>query len=114
PAPGRSHQHLGTAGMAVAEGILARLVDIEGVVRVFDQRHFQVLLHEQRNQFFDQRGFAAAGISGKAENFHALRSPRSADFNSTYAYPTAWRSKAMALIKAYTVIPGCRPSSSRD
>ena len=41
PAPRRGHQDLGGAGVAVAIGILARLVDVEGVVRVLDERHAQ-------------------------------------------------------------------------
>lgn len=58
--------------MAVAKGILARLIDVKSVMGVFDQRNLQPALHEQRDQLFDQCGFAAAGITGKAENLHGL------------------------------------------
>jgi hypothetical protein len=56
--------------MAVAVGILAGMVDVEGVVRVLDQRHAQPMAHEARDQLLDQRGLAAAGPAGKTEGFH--------------------------------------------
>ena len=70
PAPRRGHQDLRRAGMAVAVGILARVVDVEGVVRVLDQRHAQPVLHEARDELLDERGLAAAGPAGEAEGLH--------------------------------------------
>src|SRR5215213_5017361 len=57
--------------MPVAVGILAGLVDIEAVMRVFDERHLDAVLREARNQLLDEGGLAAAGPAGEAEGFHA-------------------------------------------
>jgi hypothetical protein len=54
----------------MAEGILARVVHVEAVVRVFDQRYLEAGEHEARNHLLDQGGLAATGPAGKAENFH--------------------------------------------
>jgi len=70
-APRGRYQHLRGAGVAMAIGILARLVDVEGMVRVLDERHAQARADETRDQFLDERGLAAAGPTCKAEHLHA-------------------------------------------
>jgi hypothetical protein len=57
--------------MAVAIGILARLVYVEGVVGVLDERHAQPGAGEPRDQLLDKRSLAASGPAGEAENLHA-------------------------------------------
>src|SRR5438105_2989617 len=71
PAARRGDEHLGGAGVAVAVGILAGLVDIEGMVRVLDERDPQPGAGEARDQLLDERGLAAARPAGEAEDFHA-------------------------------------------
>src|SRR4051812_33128081 len=55
----------------MAVGVLARLVDIEAVVGVLDERNLDPMLREARDQLLDERGFAAARPAGEAEGFHA-------------------------------------------
>src|SRR3954468_117208 len=71
PAPRRGDQYLARAGVPVAVGVLAGLVDVEAVVRVLDERNLDPMLREARDQLLDQRGFAAARPAGEAEGFHA-------------------------------------------
>src|SRR5688572_5708492 len=54
----------------MAIGILARMVDVERVVGMLDERYAQPALHESRDQLLDGRRFAAAGPSGKTEDLH--------------------------------------------
>src|SRR5436190_9187935 len=70
PAARRGHQHFGGAGVAVPVGVLARLVDVEAVVRVLDERDAQPRTGEARDQLLDERRFAAARPAGEAEHFH--------------------------------------------
>ena len=70
PAPRRGDEDFGRAGVAVAPRVLARLVDVERVVRVLDQRHAQPALHEARDQLLDEGGLAAARPAGKTEDLH--------------------------------------------
>jgi hypothetical protein len=53
----------------VAVGILAGLVHVERMVGVLDQRHLQPARDKQRDQVFDQRGLATAGVGGESEYF---------------------------------------------
>src|SRR5688572_32988796 len=46
------------------------MVDVEGVVRVLDQRHAQSVLHEARDQLLDKRGLAAPRPASEAEGLH--------------------------------------------
>src|SRR6185295_13276449 len=70
PAPRRSDEDLGGAGVAMAIGILARLVDVERVVGVLDERHAQPAADEARDQLLDERGLATSGPACKAEDLH--------------------------------------------
>src|SRR5436190_21905181 len=56
--------------MPVPVRILAGLVDVEGVVRVLDERDAQARTGEARDQLLDERRFAAARPAGETENFH--------------------------------------------
>src|SRR5712672_23453 len=71
PAPVGQDHDLAAAGLAVAVRILARLVDIEAVMRVLDHRYPETALDEARNELLDQGGLAAPRPSGEAENLHA-------------------------------------------
>src|SRR5262245_20776815 len=93
PAPRRSHQHLRAARMAMAIGVLARLVDLKAVVGVLDQRHPELAFDEERDQLLDQRGLAATRPAGETEDLHAAILP---------GYDL---SSETALIIAYTSTP---------
>ena len=49
PAPARHDRDLAGAGLAVQPGILARLVDIEFMVRVLDGRDFEAAPDQHRD-----------------------------------------------------------------
>jgi hypothetical protein len=53
-------------------GIFARLIDLESMMCLLDQRHLQAVCYEQRNQFLDQACFACTAIPGETENFHEI------------------------------------------
>ena len=69
PARGGADQDFGRAGMAVAMGIFSRLVNVEVVVGVFDDRYLDAASDQQRDQIFDQRGLAVARICSEAKDF---------------------------------------------
>ena len=50
PAHARAHQHLGAAGRAVAVRVLARLIDVERVMGVLDERHRQPARDQPRDR----------------------------------------------------------------
>src|SRR6267378_5849082 len=70
PAARGRDEHFRGAGVAVAVGVLARLVDVERVVRVLDERHAQPGAGEARDQLLDERRLAAAGPPGETEHLH--------------------------------------------
>ena len=56
--------------MAVAVRILARIVDIEFVMGVLDQRDNQTTRFQQGDDLLDEGCLAAARPAGKADKFH--------------------------------------------
>src|SRR6478609_7216745 len=56
----------------MAVRILARLVDVEFVMRMLDQRDGKTERTEARNQLLDQRRLAAAGPAGESEYPHCV------------------------------------------
>src|SRR5512146_2114893 len=70
PAPIARHHHFTRTGLAVPPGILARLIDVEIVMRVLERRDADAALHERRHQARDQSGFAASAPSCKSEDPH--------------------------------------------
>src|SRR5256885_16138651 len=54
----------------MAVRILARLVDVEAVMRVLDHRYPEAAFDEARNELLDQGGLAASRPSGEAEDLH--------------------------------------------
>src|SRR5688572_28103382 len=78
----------------MAIGVFARMVDVEGVVRVLDQRNGQPVPDKARNQLLDQRGLAAAGPAGEAERFHT-----STIFDPASASTTARRRRTIGFAK---------------
>src|SRR5260221_11507191 len=56
--------------MPVAVGILARLVDVEGVMRMLDEGNAQPARGEARDELLDERGLAAARPASEAEDLH--------------------------------------------
>src|SRR5205085_6241957 len=94
PAARRGDEHLGGAGVAVTIGVLARLVDVERVVRVLDKRHPQPRAGEARDQLLDERGFAAARPAGEAEDLHTKTI-----FAPAVASTTASRRRMNGLVK---------------
>ncbi len=70
PAAGGADQHLGRAGHAVAVRILARLVDIEGVMGVLDRRHREPARDQAGDHLDEERGLAGAAPAGEADDAH--------------------------------------------
>ncbi len=70
PAPGRRDDHLGGAGDAVHEGILAGLVQIEAMMGVLERGHPHPPRQQARNELGDQCGFAGAAPAGEADDAH--------------------------------------------
>ena len=70
PAVAAGEQHLGGPGFAMAVGILARLVDVETVVGVLDDRHLEATRRQLWDELFQQGRLAGTGITGDTENFH--------------------------------------------
>src|SRR4026209_533470 len=93
PAPRRGHQHLGCARLAVTVGILARMVHVETVMRMLDQRNAQSALHKQRQQLFDEGGLAAAGPAGKSKGLHAVAPPQ--ELPAPAVQPRQWSPNCM-------------------
>src|SRR5712672_2174140 len=99
PAPVGHDHDLAAARLAVAIGILARLIDVEAVMRVLDHRHLQAALDEARNELLDQGGLAAPRPSREAEDLHARHCIRASfprgysgrDFTSRSGKTTARR-----------------------
>src|SRR2546421_11079068 len=75
PAHGRGDQHLSAAGLPMPPRVLARLVDIEAVMRMLDERNGQAARREPRHQPFDERRLAAAGPAGESEEAHVSEEP---------------------------------------
>src|SRR6266487_3429214 len=71
PAPVGHDHDLAAAGLAVTVGILARLINVEAVMRVLDHRYPETAPDEARNELLDQGGLAASRPSGEAEDLHA-------------------------------------------
>src|SRR5258706_1691209 len=65
------HDHVAAARLAVTVRILARLVDIEAVMRVLDHRYLETALDEERNELLDQGGLGASRPSRETEDLHA-------------------------------------------
>src|SRR5262245_49196811 len=67
----RTYQNLGRADHAMGVGILARLVDVEAVVRVLECRHLQSPGDDAGNDLGEERGLAGAAPAGEADDAHA-------------------------------------------
>src|SRR6185369_15886328 len=68
----RRHQYLVAPRMTVAVRILAWLIHVERMVRMFDQRHGEAALRKYGNEFLDQSRLAGSRIARYAEYFHRL------------------------------------------
>ena len=66
----RRGHHLVGARLAMAPGVLARVVDVEAVVRVLDHRHPQPTQAQRSDQLLDQRGLARTGVTGETHHLH--------------------------------------------
>ena len=69
-APVGGNHHLEGPGLPVAPRVLARVVDVEAVVRMFDDRHPQPTPAQAGDELLHQRGFAGPGEPGKAGDLH--------------------------------------------
>ena len=52
--------------------VLARLVDVESVMRVLDRGHAQAARGQKRDHAHEQRGLARSAPAGDADDFHAV------------------------------------------
>src|SRR5512145_3037528 len=68
----RADHHLARSGGAVLVAVLARLVDVEIVVRMFHRRDAQAADDDLGDKPDHQRGLAAAAPSCQAEYLHAV------------------------------------------
>ncbi len=66
----RADDHLGRAGGAVHERVLARLVEVEAVVRVLERRDALAARDQARQHLGDQRGLARAAPAGEPDDAH--------------------------------------------
>ena len=62
--------HFKRAGLTVAPGVFARVVQVKTVVGMLDHRQPQAALFKSRNQRVSQRGFTSAGIARKTDQIH--------------------------------------------
>jgi len=60
-------QHRRRTGLARAPAVLAGAVDVEVVVGMLDDRHREAARGQLRQHALDQRGLAAAAVTGDAE-----------------------------------------------
>src|SRR3989441_5417436 len=88
PAPVGHDHDLAAARLTVAVRILARLVDVEAVMRVLDHRYPETALDETRDELLDQGGLAASRPSGETEDLHVRHCIR-ASFPGGYSERTA-------------------------
>src|SRR5450755_2753907 len=72
PAFGRGDDHLGGAGGAVEEGILAGLVEVETVMGVLERGYADAARDQARNELGDQRGFARPTPAGETDDTHGF------------------------------------------
>ncbi len=70
PAPARDDGDFARAGLAVQPGILARLIEIELMMRMFDGRDFQAALDQHRDHAGDQCRLAGTAPARKPDNAH--------------------------------------------
>src|SRR3989304_26865 len=70
PAYIRRHHHFGASGVPMAIRVLARPVDVELVMRVFDERDRHALQDKPWYELLDQRRLATTRPSRKSENLH--------------------------------------------
>ena len=69
---GRADDHLGRAGGAVHERILARLIEVEAVMRMLERGHPQAPRDQARQRLGDQRGLARSAPAGEADDAHGV------------------------------------------
>src|SRR6185437_1048262 len=70
PAAGGADQHLARAGLAMFVGILARLVDIEAMMRVLHRGNADAAADELGDQPYQEGGLAAAAEPDHSEKAH--------------------------------------------
>ena len=70
PAPAGNDRDFARAGLPMQPGILARLVEIEFMMRVLDGRDFQAARDQHRDHAGDQCRLAGAAPARKTDNAH--------------------------------------------
>src|SRR5262245_64969490 len=71
PTVGRADQHLGRPRHPMGVGVLARLVDVEGMMGVLEGRYLEPAGDDTGNYFGEERGLARAAPAGEADDAHA-------------------------------------------
>ena len=71
PAFGRRNDYLPGAGLAMLETVLARMINIEGMVRMLDGGDTQTPPHKLLHQLHNQGGFSGVLKSRNSEYTHA-------------------------------------------
>src|SRR5437762_1664911 len=72
PAAGRGNENLGRARLAMAIGILARLVDVESVMGMLHGGDAQAAAHKLGEQTRNQRRLAAAAPARETDDAHHI------------------------------------------
>ena len=70
PAFGRRDDHLGGAGGAVEEAVLAGLVEVETVMGVLERGYADAARDQARDELLDQSGFARPTPAGETDDAH--------------------------------------------
>src|SRR5262249_44335055 len=72
PAVGRADEDLGGPCHAMGVGVLARLVDVKGVVRVLEGRDLEPAGDDAGDYFGEERRFSRAAPAGEADDAHPV------------------------------------------
>src|SRR5262245_19462818 len=71
PTVGRADQHLGRPRHPMGMGVLAGLVDVEGVMGVLEGRYLEPAGDDTGDYLGEERGLARAAPAGEADDAHA-------------------------------------------
>ena len=68
PATRRRHDHFARASLPMFMGVLAWMIDIEGVMSVFERRHSEATANEQRDKLRQKCRLARSAPAGKTDD----------------------------------------------
>src|SRR5690606_17260714 len=104
--------HLEGARLAMAVRVLARMVDVEVVVRVLGHRHAQAAQLQCGNELFDEVGLACAAEAGESDDFHGQCAAMNCLTRSASAGSTVTRRGRASMPSYFAGRSGSRPRAS--